>query len=86
MTPCDDYFVEMIIKLSLFRHYVSSSEDLQLINSLIKGTEIEIKAKDWKKYTCVSGMAIVDSLFGTTYWKNFLKRQSYRVVSKKVKI
>ena len=46
MTLCDDYFVYMIIKISLCRHYISSSEGLKLINSLIKGTYIEDKAKE----------------------------------------
>ena len=36
MAPCDDYFVDIIIKLSQCRHSISSSDCLQLMNSLIK--------------------------------------------------
>ena len=45
----EDYFVEMIIKLSHCRHSISYSDALNLINSLTKGAEIEEKLKDWKK-------------------------------------
>ena len=55
-----------------------------LINSLIKGTDIENKVKEWKiKHAHISDISNVDSKLGATYWKNFAKRKGHRIVSKK---
>lgn len=49
--PC---FVEMTISLSRCRHPIASSEGLVLINSLMSGTELEAKLKDFKSHdACV---------------------------------
>ena len=45
----DDCFVDMIIKLSRCRCSIASGEGLQLINSLMKNTEIESDMNQWKK-------------------------------------
>ena len=37
----EDYFMDVIIKMSRFRHSISSEEGLHLINSLIKNAAIE---------------------------------------------
>ena len=84
MAPYEDYFVDVIIKLSRCRHSISPNEGLMLINSLIKGTEIENKVKEWKiKHACVSDTSNADGKLGATYWKNFTKRHGHRIVSKK---
>ena len=84
MAPYEDYFVDMIIKLSRCRHSMSPNEGLMLINSLIKGTDIENKVKEWKiEHACVSDISNVDGELGATCWKNFTKRQGHRIASKK---
>ena len=63
MVPHEDFFADMIIKLSRFHHSMSSSEGLQLTNSLMKNAEIENEVKEHKlKNTCASA---VESLSGT---------------------
>ena len=68
MAPHEDYFVDMIIKLSRSRHSASPNERLMLTNSLVKGIEIQNKIKEWKmKYTYISDTRNIDSKLGATY-------------------
>ena len=56
MAPHEDWFADMIMKLSHFHHYMSSSEGLQLTNSLMKSAEIENEANEHKLKTLVLAM------------------------------
>jgi hypothetical protein len=46
--------VELIIKLADMRAPITTSQGLQLANSLIKGTSVEEKVIKWKKKYCKS--------------------------------
>ena len=53
LAPCECYFFDMIMKLSRCRHSIAASEGLELINSLIKKTEIEKKNKIVEAESCL---------------------------------
>ena len=72
LAPCEVYFVNMIIKLSQFRHSIRASERLELIKSLFKTREIENKVKDWKlKHSRVNNINYCNSAVGSGYWNRF---------------
>ena len=54
MLEVEPYLVELIIKLADMRAPITTSQDLQLANSLIKGTSVEEKVIEWKKKYCKS--------------------------------
>ena len=45
LTSCEDFFVDMTIKISRCRHSIASGEGLQLINPLAKNKVIEENMK-----------------------------------------
>ena len=84
IAPHENYFVDIIIKLSYCCHSISSSEGLQLMNSLIKGTDIEKNVKEHKlKHTHVSDIESCSGMLGMGYWNRFKIRHKDRIVSKK---
>ena len=80
----EDHFVSMIIQLSRCRHSITAGEGLQLINSMMKGTVMETRMKQWKiSNTYVADVSKVDGSVGHGYWRGFCNRQSHRIVTKR---
>ena len=74
----------MIIKISRCRHSISSSDGLQLTNSLIKGTDIEKIVKEHKlKHDCISDIESCSGMLGMGYQNRFKIRHKDRIVSNK---
>ena len=84
LAPCEDRFADMTIKLSRCRHSIASGEGLQLINSLIKNTEIELAMKQWKLANAHAyEVDDVDGAVGCRHWKGFMRQQGHRIASKR---
>jgi len=59
-------------------HLITVSEGLELINSLIEGTEIENKVKEWKiKHTYVENTEKIEGIIGSGYWMRFRQWNDY---------
>jgi hypothetical protein len=52
MLDVEPYLVDLIIQLGEMRQPITTSQGLQLVNSLINGRSIEKKVIDWKKKNC----------------------------------
>ena len=84
LTKHEDYFVEMIVKLSHGLYSITSGKGLSLINYLMKGTGIEVESNIWKlKSTCAQDVTKVTSTFGQGHWRGFVNRNSNRIISKR---
>jgi hypothetical protein len=52
MAQIEPYLVELILQLSSMRTPITTSQGLQLTNSLISGTRIQKGKNDWKGHNC----------------------------------
>jgi hypothetical protein len=84
MLEVEPYLVELIIKLADMRTPITTSQGLQLANSLIKGTSVEEKVIEWKKKYCKSfRLGAGKPELGREYWQQFMKRNEHLIRSKK---
>jgi hypothetical protein len=60
MLEVEPYLVELIIKLAEMRTPITTSQGLQLANSLIKGTSVEEQVIKWKKKYLPTTMKLVE--------------------------
>ena len=80
MLAVEPYLVELFIQLANMRTPITSTQGLQLANSLISGTKIEEESVEWMSHNChaykmtASGSEKGKQL-GLGYWKSFLKRK-----------
>ena len=79
MVRIEPIVVEIILQMARLRQCLCPSKGLQLVNSLIKGTEIQKELIDWKKKNTLN----TNGTLGTGYWPNFLKRNKAKIVSKR---
>jgi len=84
MLEVEPYLVELIIKLADMRTPITTSQGLQLANSLIKGTSVEEKVNEWKKKYCKSfQLGAGKPELDREYWQQFMKRNEHLIRSKK---
>ena len=88
MLSVEPYLVELIAQLARMRSPINVTTGLQLANSLIAGTSIELEVKAWKQKHNVqtrlnSHGSDAGGLIGWGYWKGFMKRNGHLVKSKK---
>jgi hypothetical protein len=76
MIRLEGYFVDIFLSLGAMRQPSNSTQGLQIINSMIKGTCTENQIKEWKKSNLKIDCTGDDDgpLLGQKYWANFLKR------------
>ena len=85
MLEVEPYLVELIIKLADMRTPITTSQGLQLANSLIKGTSVEEKVIEWKKKYCKSfQLGAGKPELGREYWQQFMKRNEHLIRSKRL--
>ncbi len=85
MHDLEDMLVDVLIKMCQCRQPLTRSEGLAFANSLIKGTPYEEKVIKFQCENCKGTMkeSTKKGELGMQYWKNFLKRNSHRIVSKR---
>jgi len=83
MIEIEPYLVELIIKLSSMRMPITSSQGLELANSLIAGTSTERKVVEWKKKNCAAFRVNGTNKLGKGYWQAFLRRNKHLIRGKK---
>ena len=79
MVRIEPIVVEIILQMARLRQCLCPSKGLQLVNSLIKGTDIQKELIEWKKKNTLN----TNGTLGTGYWRNFLKRNKAKIVSKR---
>jgi hypothetical protein len=52
MAQIEPYLVELILQLASMQTAITTSQGLQLANSLISGTTIQKQINDWKGHNC----------------------------------
>jgi hypothetical protein len=88
MAQIEPYLVELILQLASMRTPITTSQGLQLANSLISGTRIQNQINDWKRHNCHAYKVASQSGNGNTtlslgYWSSFLRRNAHLITSKK---
>jgi hypothetical protein len=83
MEAVEPYLVELIKKLADMRTPITTSQGLQLANSLIEGKEIQKKLEKWKSKYCQAYKKNGKLQLGQMYWKNFMKRNKHLIRAKK---
>jgi hypothetical protein len=83
MMEIEPYLVELIIKLASMRMPITSSQGLELANSLIAGTSNEDKVITWKKNNCAAFRVKGTKKLGKGYWQAFLRRNKHLIRGKK---
>ncbi len=78
MSHIEPYLVELILKLAEMRTPITTSQGLQLSNSLIKGTAIEKELTAWKAhnyhaYKCASKTGKGNMQLSAGYWRSLLR-------------
>ena len=71
--------ISIIIHMGRIRQSLSPSQGLRLVNSLIKGTEIEKELVQWKQKFSNNNSPSV----GNGYWARFMKRNKDKIVSRR---
>ena len=71
--------VEIIRQMARIRQCLTPSKGLQLVNSLLKGTKLQ---QDLIGYKENDNSNNVTSTVGRGYWRNFMKRNKDKIVSK----
>jgi hypothetical protein len=75
MVQVEPYLVELIIKLAEIRQPITTSQALQLANSLIKGKSIQKQIIEWKTHNCRAFKSAEGKIeLGEGNWRSFLKR------------
>jgi hypothetical protein len=79
MVQIEPYLVETILQLASMRIPITTSQGLQLANSLINGTAIQKEVTDWKgekchAYKCASKFSKGNKSLSVGYWTSFLQR------------
>jgi len=75
----DDAVVEIILLMARIRQCLTPSTGLALVNSLIDKQPIQEKLIAWKKKFSSNATGTV----GYKYWNGFMRRNKYRLVSKR---
>jgi hypothetical protein len=70
MAEIEPYIVNMIIQLANMRVPITTSQGVQLCNSIIKGTKYERYVDGFKK----KSLRNVTQELGPGYWRGFLQR------------
>ena len=70
----EEVVVELIIQMARIRQSLTPSKGLDLVNSLICGTEHQHALIEWKKKH--TAHANVSGSVGIKYWRNFMKKHS----------
>jgi hypothetical protein len=83
MLEVEHYLVELITKLAEMRTPITTSQGLELANSLIEGKSIEKKLLEWKSRNCHPYQLNGNSKLDITYWKNVLYRSRHLIRAKK---
>jgi hypothetical protein len=84
MLEVETYLVELILKLAEMRQPITTSQGLQLVNSLINGTSIKKHVIEWKKRNCQafkSGKG--KHKLSEGYWRSFISRNKHLIRAKK---
>ncbi len=72
MVQVEPYLVELIIKLAEMRYPITTSQGLQLANSLIKGKTIQKQKIEWKTHNCRAFKSAEGKIeLGEGYWRSF---------------
>ncbi len=79
MMEIEPYLVELIIKLASMCMPITSSQGLELANSLIAGTFNEDKVIAWKKKYCAAFHIKGMKKLGKGYWQAFLRRNKHLI-------
>jgi hypothetical protein len=84
MLQVEPYLVELIIKLAEMRQPITTSQGLQVANSLINGTSTKKTVIEWKSRNChafKTGKGKFELSEG--YWRGFMTRNSHLIRAKK---
>ena len=84
MIQVEPYLVELIKKLADMRQPITSSQGLQLANSLINNKSTQKTVIEWKSKNCrayKTGDGKIE--LGEGYWRSFLKRNKHLIRTKK---
>jgi hypothetical protein len=73
------YLVSLIIQLANMHVPITSSQGLQLCNSIIKDTKFQNVVVEYKKQMCQS----VSLELGPGYWRGFMRRNRHLIAAKK---
>jgi hypothetical protein len=75
MVTVEAHVFDWILQLAAMRQPVTPKMALQLINSIIEGTGVEDKVREWKKKHLNKSEIDEDAgpLLGHKYWLNFMK-------------
>jgi len=83
MIEIEPYLIELITKLANMRTPITTSQGLELANSLISGTSTEEQLITWKKKNCAAFRVNGNVRLGKGYWQAFMKRNKHLIRSKK---
>jgi DNA-binding FrmR family transcriptional regulator len=86
MVEIEPYLVKIVTQLANMRMPISAMQGLELANSLIAGTKIELKVKKRKEENCHAYKESVKSesdnstnnggTLGISYWRQFLQKKA----------
>jgi len=79
MAQIEPYIINMIIQLANMRVPITTSQGLQLCNSIIKGTKYERDVMEFKK----KSLRNVTQELGPGYWRGFLQRNKHLIRAKR---
>ena len=71
--------IDIILQMARIRQCLSPSKGLKLVNSIIKGTNIQDELIKWKQKNTPNDCGTV----GIGYWNKFLKRNKTKLVSRR---
>ncbi len=79
MLSIEPIVVEIILQMAGIQPCLCPSKGLQLVNSLIKDTEIQKELIEWKKRNTLND----NGTLGLGYWRFFFRRNRAKIVSKR---
>ena len=70
-------FVPVLIQMARMRELLSPTEAMDLINSVIQGTQAHRDLVEWGKH-----LYGISNMLGVGYWNKFKRRNGYMICSK----
>ena len=83
LLPLEPKIVDIIVHMSRICQCLTPSQGLNLVNSVIKGTETQKALIKWKRINSCSTNEEALGQVGSGYWRNFIKRHGHNLCSKK---
>lgn len=69
--------VAIILQMARVRESLSNSQAVELVNSIVQGTEYQQKLVDFKSMYCSTSQPTV----GVGYWRGFMRRNRNKIVN-----